>query len=175
MERITLGAGCFWCVESIFQRIDGVVIVKSGYMGGNPRRISYEEICKGDTGHAEVVDVMFDPEVVTVESILRVFFEAHDPTTLNRQGGDIGTQYRSVIFYSNDIHRLKAQKLIKELDTANLWENSIVTEITKASEFFAAEDYHQNYFALNAEQPYCQLVIKPKIEKFEKVFKKILK
>ena len=175
MEKITLGAGCFWCVEEIYRRIEGVEKAVSGYMGGDSTRASYEDVCTGTTGHAEVVQLTFDPSKVSVDKILRVFFEAHDPTTLNRQGADVGTQYRSAIFYHSAAQARQSREIISELDRSRLWDNKIVTEVTAASEFFTAENFHQNYYEANGEQPYCRLVIKPKVEKMEKAFERILK
>lgn len=175
MQTITLGAGCFWCVEAIFMKLKGVESVMSGYMGGDPTMANYRAICTGESGHAEVVKVEFDEEVISVETILEAFFGAHDPTTLNRQGNDVGTQYRSAIFYETQVQKEIAQEIIKRLDAQNVWPNPIVTEVTKASEFFPAEDFHQNYYSNNGSQAYCQLVITPKVEKFKKVFSDKLK
>lgn len=174
-EVITLGAGCFWCVETIFQNLKGVEKVVSGYSGGHVKNPSYKEVCNGTTGHAEVAQITFDPAVVSLEEVLEVFFLTHDPTTLNRQGNDVGTQYRSAIFYHTEGQRKTAEEIIKKLNAAKAWENPIVTEVSKFTNFYPAEDYHQNYFNLNSEQPYCQYVIRPKLDKFKKVFKEKVK
>jgi peptide-methionine (S)-S-oxide reductase len=170
MDTITLGAGCFWCVEAVFQEVNGVVSVTSGYMGGHVKNPSYKEVCAGTTGHAEVAQIVFDPAVVSVDEVLEVFWQTHDPTTLNRQGADVGTQYRSAVFYHNDHQRQRAEHYKAELDRSGAFRGPIVTEITPASTFYVAEDYHQNYYAENGEQGYCQMVIRPKLEKFRKVF-----
>ena len=163
-EYITLGAGCFWCTEAIFQQIPGVLSVTSGYMGGKVQNPSYDEVCTGDTGHAEVSRVVFDPKVTSLEKILAVFWEAHDPTSLNRQGADSGTQYRSAIFYNTDKQREVAEK--SRAEASKEFSKPIVTEITKAGEFYAAENYHQNYYQLNKNKnPYCSVVISPKLKK----------
>ena len=171
----TLGGGCFWCVEAIFQRIHGVKSVKSGYAGGQVDNPTYEDVCSGQTGHAEVIQVEFDPAVVAYEQILEVFWLAHDPTTLNRQGADAGTQYRSAIFYHDDEQKQIAEEFIKDLNAQNIWGRSIVTEVTKLDKFYMAEDYHQEYFARNPYQPYCQAVVAPKVSKFRKHFLELLK
>ncbi len=171
METLVLGGGCFWCTEAVFQRLKGVQKVVSGYMGGLFPNPSYREICTGKTGHAEVILVEFDPKQISLEELLLVFFKTHDPTTLNRQGNDVGTQYRSVIFYADEVQRLAAEKLIQDLETEQVFDAPIVTELTPASEFYPAEDYHQNYFNQNGYQPYCTFVIQPKLEKFKKEFK----
>jgi peptide-methionine (S)-S-oxide reductase len=171
MELATFGAGCFWCVEAVFQQLKGVKSVVSGYAGGHVQNPTYEQICTGRTGHAEVCQIEYDPEQIGYEDLLEVFFNTHDPTTLNRQGNDIGTQYRSVIFYHNDEQREAAERAKTELEESGAWKNPIVTEIAPFEEFFRAEDYHQDYFRRNPNQRYCQLVIRPKLDKFEKVFK----
>lgn len=170
LDTATFGAGCFWCVEAVFQQVKGVHKVVSGYMGGSIKNPTYREICSGLTGHAEVCQITYDPTVVKFEDLLQVFWLTHDPTTLNRQGNDIGTQYRSVVFYHNAQQQEIAQSIKQQLDKSGAWSAPIVTEITQASTFYPAEDYHQNYFNQNSEQPYCQFVIKPKLEKFNKVF-----
>ncbi|MCG8608848.1 peptide-methionine (S)-S-oxide reductase MsrA [bacterium] len=175
LETVTLGAGCFWCVEAIFMDLEGVEKVASGYAGGTVENPTYEQVCTGTTGHAEVVQVTFDSEVISFEEILYVFWRTHDPTTLNRQGADTGTQYRSAIFYHNEQQKLVAEKSKKETDESDLWPNPIVTEITPFSNFYPAENYHQNYFALNPNQPYCRAVIDPKVRKFRKAFSDKLK
>ena len=174
-DTITLGAGCFWCVEAIFDQLEGVTSVESGYSGGNIKNPSYKEVCTGRTGHAEVVQVVYDPNVITLQDILEVFFQTHDPTTLNRQGADVGTQYRSAIFYHTEAQKEVAEKVREELDKADIWPNPIVTEISPFTSFFVAEDYHQEYFENNRDQPYCRAVIQPKVEKFKKVFQDKLK
>lgn len=172
---ITLGGGCFWCTEAVFQRLNGVDTVISGYMGGRTLNPTYKEICTGTTGHAEVVQVVFDPAVVSTVEILEVFFSTHDPTTLNRQGADVGTQYRSVIFFHNAEQERLAKEIVAELNAEKVFKNPIVTEISPATTFYPAEDYHQNYYNLNSKQSYCAFVITPKLEKFQKVFKDKLK
>jgi peptide-methionine (S)-S-oxide reductase len=163
-EYITLGAGCFWCTEAVFQQIPGVLSVTSGYTGGKTKNPTYEQICNGDTGHAEVARIVFDPQKTTLAKILEVFWKAHDPTTLNRQGADQGTQYRSAIFYNNDAQRQIAEQ--SKADAAKNFSRPIVTEITAASEFYPAENYHQDYYRLNKNaNPYCRVVITPKLEK----------
>jgi peptide-methionine (S)-S-oxide reductase len=169
-DTITLGAGCFWCVEAVFQELKGVVSVTSGYMGGHVKNPSYKEVCNGTTGHAEVAQVIYDPQVITVDELLEVFWQTHDPTTLNRQGADVGTQYRSAVFFHNELQRSRAQHFKEELDKSGAFRAPIVTEITPASTFYAAENYHQDYYAQNGEQGYCQMVIRPKLDKFRKVF-----
>ena len=166
----TFGTGCFWCTEAIFQELKGVLKVTSGYMGGTVPNPSYEEVCTGTTGHAECLQITYDPSVISYDELLEVFWESHDPTTLNRQGNDIGTQYRSAIFYHNEEQRQKAEHYKAGLDKQGAYPNPIVTEITPAGTFYPAEDYHQNYYNDHGSQPYCYLVIKPKVEKFEKAF-----
>jgi len=175
METITFGAGCFWCVEAVFQQIEGVVKVESGYSNGQTKNPSYKEVCTGNTGHAEVVQVTFDPKKVSFDTILEIFWKTHDPTTLNRQGGDAGTQYRSGVFYSNEAQKVAAQSWLKKLNDEHVFPNPIVTEITALSNYSKAEDYHQDYYDLNGHNPYCQVVIKPKIDKLQKTFKDKLK
>lgn len=174
-EVTTLGAGCFWCVEAIFQELKGVSKVESGYMGGEIKNPSYKEVCTGTTGHAEVAQITFDPDVISFEEILEVFWQTHDPTTLNRQGADKGTQYRSAIFYHSEKQKRTAEELKEKLDNSGAFSNPIVTEITEASTFYVAENYHQDYYNQNGEQGYCRMVIKPKLDKFHKVFKDKLK
>ena len=169
-EVVTLGGGCFWCLEAVFQELRGVTSVVSGYAGGAEPDPTYGDVCAGVTGHAEVVQVRFDPAVISLREILVVFFSIHDPTTLNRQGADVGTQYRSAIFYHNDYQKRIAEEYKQKLDKAEAFPAPIVTEITLASEFYSAEDYHQNYFNLNPRQGYCQMIVGPKVEKFKKVF-----
>lgn len=174
-STITLGGGCFWCTEAVFQRLNGVDTVISGYMGGKTKNPTYREISTGTTGHAEVIQIHYNPSIISTLELLEVFFGTHDPTTLNRQGADVGTQYRSVIFY-HDAHQQKlASEIIDELDKEKVFSSKIVTEISPATEFYPAEDYHQNYYNLNTSQGYCSFVITPKINKLEKVFKDKLK
>lgn len=176
LEYITLGAGCFWCVEAVFEQLKGVESVASGYMGGETKNPTYKAVCSGLTGHAEVVRVGYNREVISLEEILEVFFMVHDPTTLNRQGADVGTQYRSVIFYENDEQKEIAIAVKRKLTVAKIWDNPIVTELSPASQFYIAEDYHQDYYAINGnENRYCSMVITPKLEKFKKAFSDKLK
>ncbi|MFN8670494.1 MAG: peptide-methionine (S)-S-oxide reductase MsrA [Candidatus Sericytochromatia bacterium] len=172
IETITLGAGCFWCVEAIFQRLKGVKKVESGYMGGNTINPTYKQVCTGETGHAEVLKVEFDNEIISLENILEVFWHTHDPTTLNKQGADEGTQYRSAVFYYNQTQKDLAEKLKNEYQKD--FNNKIVTEITAVSTFYKAEDYHQNYFNDNSFQPYCNFVISPKLKKLQEKFSKYI-
>jgi peptide-methionine (S)-S-oxide reductase len=167
-EVATLGGGCFWCLEAVFEELRGVQGVMSGYSGGTVPDPTYEQVCTGTTGHAEVVQVTFDPAVVSFREILEVYFSIHDPTTLNRQGADVGTQYRSVIFYHTPEQKRIAEEVIAELEEAGVWEDPIVTEVTPSSDFYDAEDYHQEYFRRNQRQPYCQVVVAPKVAKFRK-------
>ena len=175
MELATFGSGCFWCTEAVFQRLKGVEKVVSGYAGGHVQNPTYKQICGGGTGHAEVIQIQYDPAQVSYEKLLEIFWKTHDPTTLNRQGNDVGTQYRSVIFYHNEEQKRLAEAYKKKLDEAKVWDDPIVTEITPITNFFAAEDYHQNYYNENGAQPYCAFVIRPKIEKLKKVFAEQLK
>ena len=169
-ETAVLGGGCFWCLEAVFDDLAGVASVESGYAGGSPPAPSYEQVCGGRTGHAEVVRVTFDPGVLSFRDLLTVFFTIHDPTTRDRQGNDIGTQYRSVTFCATPEQRATAEAVVAELGAAKLWRDPIVTEIAGPAPFYAAEDYHQEYFARNAGQPYCQAVVAPKVAKFRKHF-----
>ncbi len=169
-DTATLAGGCFWCIEAVFQRLDGVDTVISGYTGGTVANPTYKAVCDGTTGHAEACQVIFDPSVVSFADILHVFFTAHDPTTLNRQGNDVGTQYRSAIFYHSDEQRTVAEDYIKQLTDAGTWPDPIVTELKSATTFYVAEDYHQNYYDQNGSQPYCSFVVRPKVEKFLKKF-----
>lgn len=175
METATFGAGCFWCVEAVFQRVKGVEKVVSGYSGGARKNPTYEQVCTGTTGHAEVCQITFDTTVVKYEELLEIFWMVHDPTQLNRQGNDIGTQYRSVIFYHSEEQRKIADYFRKKLNESKAYSNPIVTEISPIAEFYPAEDYHQNYFNQNPGQGYCQFVVKPKVDKFKKVFHSKLK
>lgn len=174
-QTITLAAGCFWCVEAIFQDIKGVESVVSGYANGSVKNPSYKEVCSGRTGHAEVCQLTYDPEVVSLTKILEVFFQTHDPTTLNRQGGDVGTQYRSGIYYETEEQKETATEVYNKLEAAGVFVNPIVTEIAELKSFYPAEDYHQDYFELNGENPYCKAVVSPKVAKFKKSFSEILK
>ena len=175
VEIATLGAGCFWCVEAVYQELDGVISVESGYAGGRVENPTYKQVCGGDTGHAEVAQIRFDPTRTSFEKVLEVFFQVHDPTQLNRQGNDSGTQYRSVIFFHDEKQRATAERIKQELDASGAWDAPIVTEISPAPRFWKAEDYHQNYFRDNPTQGYCTYVVRPKLEKFRKVFKDSLK
>ena len=170
LQKITLGNGCFWCTEAVFQSVKGVVSVTSGYMGGQIKNPTYREVCTGKTGHAEVLDIEYDADQVSLDELLLIFFKTHDPTTLNRQGNDVGTQYRSAIFYYNDEQKLQAEAMIKRLTDEKIYSKPIVTEITSAGEFYKAEDYHQDYFNSNPHNPYCAVVIQPKLHKFAKEF-----
>lgn len=175
IDTITLGAGCFWCVEAVFQQIKGVKSVVSGYSNGKVKNPTYKEVCSGLTGHAEVVQITYDPSVVSFESILEVFWGTHDPTTLNRQGADRGTQYRSGIFYHTEEQKAIAEKLKKELNEKQVFNAPIVTEITPVGVFYVAENYHQDYYEANGSAPYCRMVIEPKLDKLKKVFADKLK
>lgn len=175
LEEATFGEGCFWCAEAIFQNLKGVEKVNSGYSGGTVKNPTYEEVCTGQTGHAEVVDVWFNPKVISYDELLEVFWSTHDPTTLNQQGHDVGTQYRSVIFYHNPEQKRLAEGYKEKLEESGAYNNPIVTEITPFSAFYEAEAYHRNYYKLNADAPYCTFVIRPKVEKFKKVFAEKLK
>lgn len=175
LEKATLGGGCFWCTEAVFLELNGVSNVKPGYSGGHVKNPTYKAVTSETTGHAEVVQITFNPEVVSFLEILEVFFATHDPTTLNRQGNDVGTQYRSAIFYHSEKQKQIALEVINQLDKESVFDNAIVTEVTRFDEFYIAEDYHINYFARNKNQPYCQFVVAPKVEKFKKVFKDKMK
>jgi peptide-methionine (S)-S-oxide reductase len=174
-EIITLGNGCFWCTEAIFQQVNGVTKVTSGYSGGHVENPTYEEVCEKTTGHAEVLQVEFDTTQVTIDEILEIFWQTHDPTTLNRQGNDVGPQYRSVVFYHNDHQKERAEYFKKNLDESGAFGNPIVTAIEPYTNFYVAENYHQDYYNRNGNQPYCYFVIRPKLEKFEKAFKDKMK
>lgn len=174
-ELATLGGGCFWCLEAVFDQLAGVTDVVSGYAGGHVKNPSYKQVCAGNTGHAEVVQVRFDPARLSYRDLLEVFFSIHDPTTLNRQGNDVGPQYRSVIFYHSPEQERIARELIAELSAARRWAQPIVTELSPISAFYPAEDYHQEYFAQNGSQPYCQFVVAPKVAKFRKQYADRLK
>lgn len=168
MEKITIGGGCFWCLEAVYQLVDGIKAVTSGYAGGHKKNPTYKEVCDESTGHAEVIQLEFDPNIISLEKILDIFWTIHDPTTLNRQGNDTGTQYRSIILYHNDIQKKIAEESKKSV-AAN-WNNPIVTEIVPLEVFYPAEDYHQNYFRNNPYNSYCAYVVKPKVDKYKKVF-----
>ena len=173
IEPATLGAGCFWCVEAIYKELDGVVDIEPGYAGGMKENPTYEEVCTGTTGHAEVCHLKFDPNIISYNRILEVFWRTHDPTTLNRQGGDVGTQYRSVIFYHNEEQRKLAEASKKLMADSGIWNDPIVTEITAINNYYPAEDYHKDYFARNPAKPYCAAVIGPKVEKFKKLLREL--
>lgn len=170
LETATLGGGCFWCLEAVYDELRGVTDVVSGYSGGHVENPTYEEVCGKKTGHAEVVQITFDPSVVSYRELLEVFFTIHDPTTPNRQGNDVGPQYRSVIFYHSPEQKATALQVIREFEQAKVWDNPIVTEVTPLEEFYPAEDYHQEYFKKNPYQPYCSFVVAPKVAKFRKHF-----
>ncbi len=171
----TLGGGCFWCLEPVFADLQGVLDVTAGYAGGKTAQPTYQMVCTGTTGHAEVVQVVFDPQVISYEDILRVFFTIHDPTTLNRQGADVGTQYRSVIFYHDEAQRQSAENVIQEIVAQGIWGKPIVTEVTPFEAFYRAEEYHQEYYRKNPNQGYCRVVIAPKVAKFRKMYHERLK
>jgi len=171
----TFGNGCFWCTEAVFAQLNGVISVESGYSGGQMINPDYKSVCSGTTGHAECLQIKFNPNIIPFTDLLEVFWKTHDPTTLNRQGGDVGTQYRSVIFYHNDIQKQEAEAYKFQLDQSCIYNNPIVTEISAAEIFYPAENYHQDYFANNGSNPYCQLVVRPKVEKFKKSFEHLIK
>lgn len=175
MELATFGSGCFWCTEAVFQRIKGVEKVTSGYAGGHVKNPTYRQVSTGTTGHAEALQVEYDPSQISYPELLEIFWKTHDPTTRDRQGNDVGPQYRSVIFYHNEEQKRLAEEYKRKLDEAGIWEDPIVTEITPFTNFYSAEDYHQNYYNENPNQPYCSFIIRPKMEKLEKVFKDKLK
>jgi len=175
LHKITLGGGCFWCTEAIFQAIKGVASVTSGYTGGEINNPTYAQICEGNTGHAEVVEVVYDADRLSIDELLIVFFKTHDATTLNRQGNDVGTQYRSVIYYHTDEQKQHAETMIKRLTEERVFDEPIVTEVTPAGKFYKAEDYHQNYFNSNPSKPYCAFIIKPKLNKLAKQFAERIK
>lgn len=174
-DTATFGNGCFWCTEALFQNLDGVLKVTSGYSGGHVDNPTYKEVCEGTTGHAEAIQIVYDPSIITFDELLNAFWQSHDPTTLNRQGNDVGPQYRSVIFYHDAEQKEKSEKYKAELENSKAFDNPIVTEISPFSKFYVAENYHQDYYNNNGSQPYCYYVIKPKLEKFNKVFKDKLK
>jgi peptide-methionine (S)-S-oxide reductase len=175
LKTATFGGGCFWCTEAIFERLKGVESVESGYSGGHVANPTYPQVSSGKTGHAEVIQIRYDPEVISFTQLLKVFFGTHDPTTLNRQGADVGTQYRSVIFYHDEEQRRLAEETIRKLDSEGIWKNPIVTRVDPFEAFYSAEDYHQEYFENNPNQGYCRVVIQPKVEKFEKAFEELIK
>ncbi|MBL7917733.1 MAG: peptide-methionine (S)-S-oxide reductase MsrA [Bacteroidia bacterium] len=175
IDTATLGAGCFWCVEAVFQRLEGVLSIESGYSGGFVKNPAYREVCNGTTGHAEVCRLTYDKTKISFDEILEVFWKTHDPTTLNRQGNDIGTQYRSVVFYHNDEQKALAEKYKEEINKSGAYDKPIITEISPLTNYYKAEEYHQNYYNQNGQEGYCQYVIQPKVEKFEKIFKNKLK
>ncbi len=174
-EQATFGGGCFWCVEAIFERVEGVQKVVSGYSGGDVKNPTYREVTSGRTGHAEVVQITYDPGMVSYLELLEIFFRTHDPTTLNRQGADVGTQYRSIILFHNPSQEEEARQVIRDLDQANIWNDPVVTQVEPFESFYEAEQYHQEYYENNPNQGYCRLVIQPKIEKFEKLFRDKMK
>ena len=174
-ELATFGGGCFWCVEAIFERVNGVFSAESGYSGGHIRNPDYKQVTSGTTGHAEVVQIAYDPSVISYQELLEIFFNTHDPTTLNRQGADVGTQYRSIVLYHNEVQRDLASQVIDKLEEEGIWNDPIVTTVEPFEAFYSAEAYHQEYYENNPNQGYCRLVINPKVEKFEKVFKEKLK
>jgi len=174
-ELATFGGGCFWCVEAIFERVNGVFSAESGYSGGHIRNPDYKQVTSGTTGHAEVVQIAYDPSVISYQELLEIFFKTHDPTTLNRQGADVGTQYRSIVLYHNEVQRDLASQVIDKLEEEGIWNDPIVTTVEPFEAFYSAEAYHQEYYENNPNQGYCRLVINPKVEKFEKVFKEKLK
>lgn len=175
LDTATFGAGCFWCVEAIFEQVNGVIFVESGYMGGTVKNPTYQEVCSGLTGHAEVCQIIYDPSIISYDELLEIFWQTHDPTTLNRQGADVGTQYRSVIFYHSEFQKQRAEYFKTKLNEQKAFDNPVVTEISPASTFYKAEDYHQNYYNLNPNQGYCTFVIAPKLKKFKKAFANKLK
>ena len=174
-DTATFGTGCFWCTEALFQQLDGVISATSGYSGGHVENPTYKEVCEGTTGHAEVIQIVYDPKKITFDDLLEAFWQSHDPTSLKRQGNDVGPQYMSVIFYHNQEQKEKAEKYKAELDKAKAFDKPIVTEISPYSKFYVAENYHQEYYDNNGKQPYCYFVIRPKLDKFKKVFKDKLK
>ena len=174
-EQLTVGGGCFWCVEAVFMDLKGVRKVESGYSGGNVPNPTYQRVCSGTTGHAEVIRITYDPMVISTKQLMEIFFTVHDPTTLNRQGADVGTQYRSVIFYRNPEQKAVAEQTIKDIQAAAIWDGRIVTELAPFKAFYKAEEYHQNYYNQNTNQQYCQVVIRPKVTKFRKKYSHLLK
>ena len=175
VKEATFGAGCFWCIEACYKEVNGVTEVTPGYTGGKTENPTYEEVCSGNTGHAEVARIVFDDELISYEELLELFWFLHDPTQLNRQGGDIGTQYRSVIYYHDDLQKAISEKFKNKLQLEKVWENPIVTEISPISKFYSAEEYHKDYFNRNPQNQYCTFVVRPKVEKFKSVFSQRLK
>ena len=175
LKKATLGGGCFWCTEAVYKELKGVVDVVPGYSGGNIKNPAYREVCTGRTGHAEVVQISYNPEVVSYKEILEVFFMTHDPTTLNRQGNDVGTQYRSAVFYHDEYQKETAEEVIRYFEKENIYNQPIVTEVAPFETFYKAEDYHKDYFERNEDQPYCQFIVAPKVAKFKKIFKNKMK
>ena len=175
IEIVVFGGGCFWCTEAVFKMLKGVMSVMSGYAGGDAPNPTYEQVCSGDTGHAEVIKIEFDPAEISFRDLLTVFFATHDPTTLNRQGSDVGTQYRSIIFYTSEAQKIEAENFVKEIDSSHSGGAPVVTEVKPLENFYEAEDYHRDYYAKNREKSYCQLVINPKLEKVQKEFAELLK
>lgn len=175
MDTATFGTGCFWCTEAVFQQVEGVSKVTSGYSGGKVENPTYKQVCSGTTGHAECLNIVYDPAKITFDELLEIFWQVHDPTTLNKQGNDVGTQYRSVVFYRNEEQKAKVEKYKAELNKSGAWANPVVTALEPFIKFYPAEDYHQNYYNENKGEGYCQFVIRPKVEKFQKVFKSKLK
>ncbi len=174
-DKATFGAGCFWCTEAVYTAVEGVIAVKPGYMGGKTLNPTYKEVCEGDTGHAEVIEITFDSTKTSFQELLLIFFKTHDPTTLNRQGGDVGTQYRSVVFYHSEEQKQQTEEMIKKLTEEKVFASPIVTEVSPAETFYEAEDYHHNYFINNRNQPYCMAVIEPKLSKFAVNFRDKIK
>jgi len=174
-DTATFGTGCFWCTEAIFQQVEGVISVTSGYSGGYVEKPTYKQICTGTTGHAECLNIIYDSSTISFDELLEIFWQTHDPTTLNRQGNDVGTQYRSVIFYHDEKQKALAEKYMMELNKGGAFDGAIVTTLEPFTKFYPAEDYHQNYYNQNGSAPYCQFVVRPKVEKFQKVFKSKLK
>lgn len=174
-ETVTLAGGCFWCLEAVYDEVKGVLSVDSGYANGHVKNPSYRAVCNGDTGHAEVVQIKFDPSIITFRDLLNIFFVIHDPTTLNRQGADVGTQYRSGIYYHTPEQKEVAEQTIRELEAQKIWDSSIVTEVEPIKDFYIAEDYHQEYFVNNPNQPYCMAVVAPKVSKFRRHFLELWK
>jgi peptide-methionine (S)-S-oxide reductase len=175
MKEATLGAGCFWCIEACYEDMSGIISVNPGYAGGEKLNPTYREVCNGTTGHAEVARVVYDESLISFDEILEVFFFVHDPTSLNRQGGDVGTQYRSVVFYHDEQQRQVTEQYIQKLNAEKVWDQPLVTEVAAINNYYVAEEYHHNYLALNPENPYCQAVVRPKYEKFKEVFAEKLK
>ncbi|HKL33730.1 MAG TPA: peptide-methionine (S)-S-oxide reductase MsrA [Tangfeifania sp.] len=175
LKKATLGGGCFWCTEAVYKELKGVVDVVPGYSGGSIKNPAYREVCTGRTGHAEVVQISYNPEVVSYKEILEVFFMTHDPTTLNRQGNDVGTQYRSAVFYHDEYQKETAEEVIRYFEKENIYNQPIVTEVAPFETFYKAEDYHKDYFERNEDQPYCQFIVAPKVAKFKKIFKNKIK